>query len=80
MDFGRKMFFAIFKENVNRLSANIPNEVTFQRYSFLKAQSYMSVCGPWCKGRLCTNSTVKHPQTHIQQRYRNSVCILWEEE
>ena len=43
MDFGRKMFFAISKESVNRLSANIPNEVTFRKYSFLKAQSYISL-------------------------------------
>ena len=41
MNFGRKMFFAISKGSVNRLSANIPNEVTFRRNSFLKAQSYM---------------------------------------
>ena len=41
MDFCCKMFFAISKESVNRLSANIPNEVTFRRYSFLKAQSYI---------------------------------------
>ena len=30
MVLGRKMFFAIYEESVNRLSVNIPNEVTFQ--------------------------------------------------
>jgi hypothetical protein len=36
-----KCFFAIYEGSVNRLSVNIPNEVTFHKYSFLKAQSYI---------------------------------------
>ena len=41
MVFGHKMFFAIYEESVNRLSVNIPNEVTFLYCSFLMAQSYL---------------------------------------